>query len=50
MMIAIARGELNPSSEEPKVWFTSVESLGQVLSSGNLALLQVIASQKSRSM
>jgi predicted transcriptional regulator len=48
--MAIARGELKPSHDEPKVWFTSLESLGQVLSSGNVALLQVIASRKPRSI
>ncbi len=48
--MAIARGELKPSADEPKVWFTSLESLGQVLSSGNIKLLQVIASRKPGSL
>jgi predicted transcriptional regulator len=40
--IAIARGEFTPSPGEPKVWFTSVESLAQVLSSKNQHLLDTI--------
>jgi predicted transcriptional regulator len=40
--IAIARGEYKPSADEPKVWFTSMESLAQVLSSKNRLLLELI--------
>ncbi len=29
--IAIAKGEYNPRKTEPKIWFESMESLGQVL-------------------
>ena len=42
-MLAIARGEYKPAPDEPKVWFTSLESLGQVLSARNQALLELIA-------
>ena len=31
-MLAIARGEYHPSPEEPKIWFTSMKSLAEVLS------------------
>lgn len=41
--LAIARGLQKPDPNEPKVWFTSIESLAQVLSSRNKLLLQVIA-------
>jgi len=41
--IAIARGELRPKADEPKVWFTSAESFAKVLSNRNRALLAVIA-------
>ena len=34
-MIAVAQGELRPCPDDPKVWFTSLESLAQVLSSKN---------------
>ncbi|MCL2644729.1 MAG: transcriptional regulator [Betaproteobacteria bacterium] len=42
-MMAIARGELKPKPGEPKVWFTSMKSLAEVLSDDNRALLRVIA-------
>lgn len=29
--MAIARGELKPGDDEPKLWFTSIESLAHVL-------------------
>jgi predicted transcriptional regulator len=41
--MAIARGELRPSADEPKVWFTSTESFAKVMSAGNRALLRIIA-------
>ena len=41
-MLAIARGEIKPGPEEPKVWFTSMKSLAEVLSDDNRALLRVI--------
>jgi predicted transcriptional regulator len=40
--IALARGELKPRPDDPKVWFTSLESLAQVLSSKNQLLLEII--------
>ena len=41
--LAIAKGKHKPSSDEPKVWFTSAESFARVLSARNRALLQIIA-------
>ena len=41
-VLAIARGEYKPRPGEPKVWFTSMRSLAEVLSDENRALLQVI--------
>ncbi len=38
----IASGRLKPGDNEPKVWFTSVESLAQVLSEHNRALIAII--------
>jgi predicted transcriptional regulator len=40
--IAIARGDYRPSADDPKVWFTSIESLAQVLSTKNALLLEMI--------
>ena len=40
--IAIASGQYIPKPGEPKVWFSSIKSLAQVLSDENQALLRVI--------
>ena len=45
-VIAIARGEYKPKPSEPKIWFTSMRSLAQVLSYENRALLHVIRASK----
>jgi len=41
-VLAIAKGEYKPKPGEPKVWFTSMKSLAEVLSDDNRALLKVI--------
>jgi len=41
-VLSIARGERKPKSGEPKIWFTSMRSLAEVLSDENRALLKVI--------
>ena len=43
--MAIARGQLKPKPQEPKVWFTSTESFARVLSNKNRALLAVIGEE-----
>lgn len=49
-MLAIARGDYTPKKGEPKVWFSSMKSLAEVLSDQNRALLQVIAETKPNSL
>ena len=49
-MLAIARGEYHPSPEEPKIWFTSMKSLAEVLSDENRGLLKVIAETEPQSI
>lgn len=49
-MLAIARGEYKPKPSEPKVWFTSMRSLAEVLSDDNRALLKVIMEIKPESI
>lgn len=49
-MLAIARGEYRPKPGEPKVWFTSMKSLAEVLSDENRALLKAIAETKPESI
>jgi predicted transcriptional regulator len=48
--MAIARGELKPKPNEPKLWFTSIESLARVLSDKNRALLDLIIEQQPQSL
>lgn len=49
-VLLIARGEHKPKSSEPKIWFTSMRSLAEVLSDENRALLQVIKETKPQSI
>ena len=48
--IAIARGDYKPKRGEPKVWFESVQSMAQVLSSENQDLLRIINECKPESL
>ena len=48
--IAIARGQYKPKRDEPKIWFESVQSMAQVLSSENQELLRIIEKQKPESL
>lgn len=41
-VLAIAKGEYKPKPSEPKIWFTSMRSLAEVLSDDNRALLKII--------
>lgn len=49
-VLAIARGEHKPKPDEPKIWFTSMKSLAEVLSDDNRALIRVIAETRPRSI
>lgn len=40
--IAIAKGKRKAGRDEPKIWFTSIESFAKVLSEKNRVLLEVI--------
>jgi predicted transcriptional regulator len=48
--MAIARGQYKPKRGEPKIWFESVQSMAQVLSSENQELLRIIKKQKPESL
>ncbi len=48
--MAIARGEYKPKANEPKIWFTSIESAAKILSENNRLLLETIATIKPNSM
>jgi predicted transcriptional regulator len=49
-MLSIARGDYKPKSTDPKIWFTSMRSLAEVLSDDNRALLKVIQESKPQSI
>lgn len=49
-VLAIARGTYKPKPNEPKVWFTSIKSLAEVLSDENRALLHVILETQPESI
>ena len=49
-VLAIARGEHKPKPGEPKIWFTSMKSLAEVLSDDNRALIRVIAETRPGSI
>ncbi len=49
-LMAIARGEHKPAPDEPKIWFSSIESFAQVLSTKNQLLLELIAEAKPASV
>ena len=48
--MAIVRGKHKPVENEPKVWFTSMESLAQVLSTKNTLLLRMIRQARPASV
>ncbi len=49
-VLAIARGDYKPKTTDPKIWFTSMRSLAEVLSDDNRALLKVIQEAKPQSI
>lgn len=48
--LAIARGDYKPKADEPKIWFTSLRSLAEVLSDDNQTLLRIIMEKKPHSI
>lgn len=48
--IDIASGKRKPAPNEPRVWFTSLESLAKVLSHKNMLLLEMIRNSRPESI
>jgi predicted transcriptional regulator len=48
--MAMVRGEYKARPDEPKVWFSSIESFAKILSEQNRDLLRVIAETEPRSL
>ena len=44
--LAIAKGEYKPRKDEPKIWFESIKSMSQILSTENQELLRTIINNK----
>ncbi|MEY3571623.1 MAG: hypothetical protein RIQ85_1743 [Pseudomonadota bacterium] len=42
--LAIARGDIKPIPSDPKIWFTSVDSLSRVVRDENRVLWDVVCS------
>jgi predicted transcriptional regulator len=49
-LLEIASGKRKPGRDEPKIWFASIESAAQVLSTGNQELLRLIARTQPQSI
>ena len=49
-MLAIAKGVYKPKADEPKIWFTSMKTLAEVLSDDNRALLAIIHESQPESI
>ena len=49
-ILGIARGKIKLKASDPKIWFTSMRSLSQVLSDENRALLDVIRTSRPASI
>ena len=49
-MLAIATGEYKPKPGDPKIWFTSMRSMAEVLSDENRALLRIICDTQPESI
>ena len=49
-VLDIASGKLAPKRGEPKVWFNSMKSLGEVLSDNNIFLLKLINEKKPETL
>jgi len=48
--LAVAGGKYKPKPEEPKIWFESLYSMCQILSSRNQELLRIILKEKPDSL
>lgn len=49
-ILLIASGEYKPKKNEPKVWFSSMKSLAEILSDNNIKLLKLIDEEQPNSI
>jgi len=48
--IRVAKGEIKRKPDDPRVWFSSIESFANVLSTRNMLLLQIMRKSKPASL
>jgi predicted transcriptional regulator len=49
-LLAIAQGKYMPAPDEPKVWYTSINAISQILCPENINLLRLIESERPESL
>ncbi|MFV0574503.1 MAG: helix-turn-helix domain-containing protein [Vibrio sp.] len=49
-LLAIAQGKYKPQPNEPKVWYTSLNAISQVLRPENIELLRLMDSERPESL
>ena len=49
-MVAIAKGQYSATKDEPKLWFSSINAVAQVLRTENIDLLRLIKDRNPQSM
>ncbi|MCU7837274.1 MAG: transcriptional regulator [gamma proteobacterium symbiont of Taylorina sp.] len=49
-ILNIASGSYKPKKSEPKIWFHSIKSIGELLSENNVRLLKMIEKEKPESL
>ncbi|MCP3852171.1 MAG: transcriptional regulator [Gammaproteobacteria bacterium] len=49
-MLDIASGKYKPKKSEPKIWFHSMKSIGELLNDNNIRLLKIIEEEKPDSL
>ncbi|WP_342607460.1 helix-turn-helix domain-containing protein [Vibrio tritonius] len=49
-LLAIAQGKYKPQQDEPRVWYTSINAISQILCPENIELLRLIDSERPESL
>lgn len=49
-VLAIAQGKYTPHADEPKIWYTSLNAISQILNPENIALLRLIDTERPDSI
>lgn len=49
-VLAIAQGKYSPAENEPKIWYTSINAISQILNPNNIDLLRLIDAERPQSV